>query len=103
MKKIELIYDKSCPNVTEARSALLKALNQVGMPSIWTEWDREDPKSPEYVKSYGSPTILVEGRDITGESTTAGANCCRIYTDKTGKFRGVPDLEILISGLKTGS
>jgi mercuric ion transport protein len=56
---VELIYDRDCPNVLDARANLVKALAASGREARWTEWDRSAPDSPSHVRGYGSPTILV--------------------------------------------
>ncbi len=64
--KVDLIYDADCPNVAAARSQLLAAFARAGRAARWSEWDRGRPDSPGYVRGYGSPTILVDGRDVAG-------------------------------------
>jgi hypothetical protein len=66
MRRIELIYDMDCPNVESARGVLRDALAAEGLESEWAEWDRESGDSHEYAREYGSPTILVDGRDVSG-------------------------------------
>ncbi|MBT3786716.1 hypothetical protein HOF92_17200, partial [bacterium] len=72
--KIELIYDSDCPNVEKARRQLKEALAQSGLEESWKEWDRSARESPEYTRRYGSPTILVEGRDVAGEEPGDGSS-----------------------------
>jgi len=103
MPKVELIYDADCPNVEEARRQLRAALDQAGEPAEWTEWDRNGRESPAYVRQYGSPTILVGGRDVAGETPSDEANCCRLYRDKSGELHGAPSLEAIVSALGQGS
>jgi mercuric ion transport protein len=50
--------------VAAAREQLRRAFQEVGVPANWQEWDRGNPSSPDYARRYGSPTILVEGRDV---------------------------------------
>ena len=64
MKTVELVYDRDCPNIVQTRAALLKAFVQARIQPKWVEWDRSDPESPDYVQGYGSPTILVNKKDI---------------------------------------
>jgi hypothetical protein len=87
---IELVYDADCPNVEEARAALRQACAQAAVSAVWVEWDRKAPGSPAYVRGYGSPTILVNGRDVAGAPPGEGADCCRVYPDGEGGFRRVP-------------
>ncbi len=101
MITIELIYERDCPNVSEARSELLLALSEVGLPLRWVEWERSDPDSPNYVKTYGSPTILVNGKDVAGINSTGVASCCRLYVNESGKFKGAPHAAIIVKALRS--
>ncbi len=97
--KVELIYDSDCPNVNEAKESLIQGLVQAGISIKWREWDRSDPNSPKYVRSYGSPTILVNGRDAVDLKPSKEANCCRIYKDQKGEIKGAPSIEQIKSAL----
>jgi len=99
MIRVELIYDMDCPNVRETRAQLLRAFVEAELPPRWQEWDRGVPKSPAYVRAYGSPSILVNGEDVANALPSAGDNRCRIYLDKNGQFRGVPSVEAITSAL----
>lgn len=101
MDTIELIYDADCPNVKDARAQLLRALAEVGLPPRWREWDRGDPESPPHVRDYGSPTILVGGKDVAGASPSDGADCCRLYVGRSSQFQGVPSVEMIASALRS--
>lgn len=99
MVDVELIYDSDCPNVEEMRVRLKLALARVGLEAQWQEWERSDDKSPDYVRRYGSPTVLIGGKDVAGAFPESGAKCCRVYSDGDGKISGVPLLEVIISAL----
>ena len=64
MTTVELIYDRDCPNVHEARTQLLHAFARAKVEARWQEWRADDDDSPARVRGYGSPTILVDGRDV---------------------------------------
>lgn len=100
--RIELIYDADCPNIVAARSQLTHAVKDAGIESVWQEWDRGDHNAPDYVRTYGSPTILVDGKDVV-VSDNPDAGCCRIYVDETGAMRGVPGTDEIIESLKSAS
>lgn len=51
--------------------------------------------TPEELKRWGSPTILVNGRDITGAAEN-DANCCRIYSGPGG----LPEQQDVVSALE---
>lgn len=94
MPSIEFIYDLDCPNIDGARQALRSALHLSGLTEQWREWNRADSAAPDHVRQYGSPTILVNGRDIAGVQPAA-APSCRIYTDSAGQGRGIPPVDII--------
>ncbi len=96
---VELIYDADCPNVAATRSVLITAFTQTGTSARWKEWERSSPGSPAYAQSFGSPTILVDGRDVSSASAMDGSGACRIYVDASGRLSGVPPLEDLIAAL----
>lgn len=74
---VELVYLEGCPNVAAARENLGRALGAVGLPAVWREWERNDPAAPSHVRGYPSPTVLVNGRDVTGEAPGPTAPACR--------------------------
>ena len=90
MVKIELVYDSLCPNVEEARERIRKVLSELNMPHEWSEWDRANPKAPEYVKNYGSPTILVNGKDVATITDKTTGDSCRLYGNGKGGREGIP-------------
>jgi hypothetical protein len=99
MPNVELIYDADCPNAEAARSQLRLALAQAGQAPQWGEWERSDRAAPPYVRRYGSPTILVDGRDVAGGAPTE-ADCCRIYQGENGRLQGVPSAETIAAALR---
>ena len=96
---VELIYDTDCPNVPQARELLLRAFSEASFQPSWREFDRQATDSPLYAKQYGSPTILVNGKDVAGTKNGNGADCCRLYVHEQG-FRGVPQLSQVVVALK---
>lgn len=99
--RVELIYDADCPNIDAARSALLRGMAEAGLPPAWTEWDRRAPASPPHARHYGSPTILVDGRDVAGAEPGPGADACRVYEHEPGGLNGVPPVERIAAALRS--
>lgn len=99
--RIELIYDSDCPNAEEARRNLTRALRRAGRPAAWRERERSAPDTPAYARAFGSPTILMDGRDVA-DDPPGGAACCRLYADADGGFRGAPTVETIASALARG-
>lgn len=95
--KIELIYFNGCPNIKAARDNIKAACYNLKTEYSIQEWNNNDDNAPDYTKTYGSPTILVNGKDIAGVSgdcCTSGN--CRIYADMTG----VPSVELIKTALE---
>lgn len=98
MPQVELVYEPTCPYTEIARSRLVDAFNKVGLTPSWREWNTADRGIPQHVQSYGSPTILVDGRDIAGLPVAEAGNCCRIY-DLAAQDRGAPPLDLIVAAL----
>jgi hypothetical protein len=94
---VELIFSPDCPNVDLARGRLTEALSILGRVPAWTEWNRESAAAPEYVRRYGSPTVLVDGRDVSA-SPASLADSCRVYPSDEG-FDRAPSVQALIAAL----
>ena len=72
-RRIDLIYFDGCPNAEKARANLRRWLPE----GSWREWNLSSADTPERFRRYGSPTVLVDGRDVTGEGAATGAMACR--------------------------
>jgi hypothetical protein len=90
---VELVYFKGCPNADAARDHIRHALTEVGRPLEWVEWDLEDEATPERYHSYGSPTVLVDGRDVADAPVAAAGLSC--------SAGGAPSLEQIAGGLSS--
>ncbi len=95
---VELIYDRGCPNVAAARRQLLHAFARVGVTPRWHEWQSDGADTPAYARRYGSPTILVNGRDVAQEAD-ARERCCRIYPGDDGAIARAPAIERIAAAL----
>jgi hypothetical protein len=99
MPKVELIYDRDCPNVAHARAELLRGFAQAGVPARWQEWERSAAESPPYASQYGSPTILLDGEDVAPMQDMQGAGCCRLYMGE-GTAGGSPSADHIAQRLR---
>jgi len=99
MLTAELIYFPGCPNVEEARAQLVKAFVEARLTPRWSEYRTDDPDLPAHARGFGSPTILVNGRDVTGAAPADSAAACRLYTDNTGRRGGIPSLGSIVAAL----
>jgi hypothetical protein len=99
MRSTELVYFPGCPHVTAAREALGRAFAMLDLPPAWTEYRTDDPGLPEHAHGFGSPTILVDGRDVSGIDAGGSASSCRLYLDDDGRPGGVPQLQRIVAAL----
>jgi mercuric ion transport protein len=97
---VELVYDVGCPNVAETRANLLRAFHAAGQQPHWIEWSGSDPNSPVRVRSFGSPTALINGHDVAGQPPLDTQANCRLYRGVHGGLRGAPEPEIIASALE---
>jgi hypothetical protein len=104
LPSIELVYDQDCPNVDRARAAIRQALVALGAPLTWREWDCAADATPVSLRVLGSPTILVNGRDVACADSAElqpDASSCRIYRDDCGCVCGAPSVELILGALTT--
>lgn len=101
MTTVELIYFRECPNLSLARERLLQAFAAAGITPQWQEWERNDPASPAHARAYGSPTVLVNGRDVMGmEPSNDNAGACRVYTHASSATDGAPNVDTISAALR---
>lgn len=74
---IELVYFDGCPNVERARKSLQEAVGAAQVVGAWSEWNLSDETTPERFRRFGSPTVLVDGEDVTGSDGGNAARACR--------------------------
>ena len=75
--RIELVYFDGCPNASQARDNLREAIEGSGQDLTWSEWDLMAESTPADFRRFGSPTVLVNGEDVTGENLSTEAMACR--------------------------
>lgn len=91
--QIDFVYSTDCPNVSTTRRHLREALAEAGLPEVWEEHEIGHGSLPARVAGYGSPTILVDGKDIAG-AAPGSSSSCRLY-DHGESSRGVPSVEMI--------
>lgn len=64
---VELVYFTGCPNVDDARSNLRSAFTQLGRVPEWREWNLDDTDTPDRVRGFASPAILIRGAHLFGD------------------------------------
>jgi len=93
--RIQLVTFAGCPNAPAARSALERVLAEAGVLDGIEEVDASAPETVEHLRDWGSPTILIDGEDVDGQSAPTGPGC-RLYRDEAGRMHGSPP-DVLLS------
>ena len=75
--RIQLLIFAGCPLAGMARQALEQALRECGIDD-YEEIDILDPSVSDDLREWGSPTILINGADVSGQPKGDGVGC-RIY------------------------
>lgn len=97
MRSVDFIYFGGCPHIEQTRAHLRQAFDAVGAEPRWLEWDASDPATPDEFRQHGSPTVLINGRDVAGVTSATGGGC-RVYDGGDG-LTGVPSVPLLIAAL----
>ena len=97
--KIELVFDRDCPHVPQAREVLRQALIHMHMDERWLEWELSDSSCPEYARGLGSPSILVNEKDVSPAAHN-DSSCCRVYPENT-QFAGCPSVASIVAAIKS--
>ena len=91
---IQLLVFEGCPLADTARESLQQALGELGILDF-EEIDILHPSSAEELRGWGSPTILVDGRDLLGGAKGDSVGC-RVYG--TGLDR-VPSPAVIVESI----
>ena len=98
--RIELLVVPGCANEATAASRLRRALDEAGLADTgFTTRVIATLEQAEQAGFTGSPTILIDGRDLFAQPTARPAVACRIYRTARGAD-GAPDLEQLGQALR---
>ncbi|MGH9776255.1 MAG: hypothetical protein ACRD50_15075 [Candidatus Acidiferrales bacterium] len=96
--KIELLYVPDCPHRALALDRLREALAAEGIAEHISEILVSDSRMAQSLPFAGSPTILLNGRDIAASSPSPTFGpACRLYEGG----EGAPSLSSLREALRT--
>ncbi|MEU1574527.1 hypothetical protein ABZ519_25885 [Streptomyces collinus] len=91
----EVLVVPGCPNEQTVADRLRRALADIGLRETgFTTRVIADQTEAERVGFAGSPTILVDGRDLFTEGRPPGL-ACRVYRTPTAFYDVVADAEVV--------
>jgi hypothetical protein len=99
-EKIELLYWDGCPSHPEALALLESVLVERGVAAELQVHQVRSHEEAEALGFPGSPTILVDGRDVDPDGAGGQPSLtCRIYRLPDGRVSPVPSREQLEEAL----
>jgi hypothetical protein len=97
--RIEFVMFPGCPHAAAARRVLDRVLAVAGVTDPVEEIDTTAPETPDHLRNWGSPTILINGLDFEGQAIPT-APSCRLYTDRLGRTLGAPSEMLLLAAVQ---
>jgi len=99
--RVRFLYSEDCPSYEEALQRLRTVLDEEGIAAdievvrVDTFADAERERFP------GSPTIIVEGRDISPVENPHYAPACRAYVLEDGRISPLPSLSMIRNAVRS--
>lgn len=98
--EIRFLYYEECPSHEEALERLRKVLDEEGIRADIEVVRVETTEQAKRLRFPGSPTILVNGRDIDPPSNAQYALTCRAYQLEDGRISPLPSVEMIRGALR---
>lgn len=96
---VVLQYFKDCPNWRVAGARLVEALSATGHSGVPISYlEVTSAGQAADVRFAGSPTILIDGRDVFADQPGGVGLSCRIYATPDG-LAGAPTIAQLVAAL----
>ncbi len=98
-RSVQFLWFDGCPLADRQRAELdnaLSRLDEADRPTVEVI-DIMHPDTSESLRRWGSPTILIDGRDVSG-APPGDAPGCRIYGEQDGVLPADRILTALVSG-----
>ena len=95
-----MLYFDGCPNWELAEGRLRDALVALGAVDVVELVEVSSQEQAERLSFCGSPSVMVDGRELFAEPGAGFGLVCRVYSTPTG-LAGAPTTEQLIAALVT--
>ena len=93
--KIEFLYSEDCPSYDVALSRLRQVVEEEGVKADITTRKVETEEQALELHFPGSPTILIDGRDIDPPLNPQYALTCRAYRLEDGRISPLPSIMMI--------
>ena len=99
--KVELLWWRGCPSTEAAHRALSDVMQRAGLDPGGIELrEIETDEQAEAEDFAGSPTIVIDGRQVQPAADEPRGLTCRIYRLRDGRPSPVPDSADLRDALR---
>jgi hypothetical protein len=102
-RRIRFLYWEECQSHNDALTRLKKVLSEVRIEAEIEMIRVESDEEAKRLGFTGSPTILVDGKDIQPPTTTHYAMACRAYHLEDGRISPLPSEVMIRNALKRES
>lgn len=93
--KLELHYFDGCPGHEPMRNMVLEILKRLGIHYRLNEIHVQSEKQAKELAFKGSPTLLIDGRDIEDRTDSISGMGCRVYDGKPVPERWLVEAAVL--------
>ena len=100
--KIQLLYFDDCPSWQDGLKNLETVLQELNIDTSIDVIKVLDDEDAARLKFLGSPSFLVDGRDLWHEERESYSLSCRVYSTPAG-IRGVPTVAMLKEKLQSAA
>jgi hypothetical protein len=99
--QVSVVYFPGCPNWRQAAEATRQALDVLGHTATPVNLIPVQTEAEAAGTGFGgSPTIVVDGRDLFATGARHNGLTCRIYPTATGGLAPVPSVADLVAALR---
>jgi hypothetical protein len=99
--KVRFLYSQDCPSHEEALRRLRSVLDEEGVREDLEIVQVNTFEEAQREHFIGSPTIFVDGVDISPTSITQYAPACRAYVLEDGRISPLPSEAMIRKGVRT--
>jgi len=93
--KVRFLYSADCPSHDEALSRLRTVLREEGVETEIEVVRVDTFEQAEKERFPGSPTIMIDGKDIVPFADARYAPACRAYVLENGRVTPLPSLSMI--------
>lgn len=98
---IRFLYSEDCPSHEEALERLRRVMAEEGVEAQIEVREVETNEQAEKFRFLGSPTILINGRDIDPPDKPHYALTCRAYRTEDGRISPLPSEALIRKALRS--